>query len=113
MDDVIGYLLDSMAKNKLDGKVNLILVSDHGMALSDRAPTLISNYDPNSLIDYTRSVVSWVSNIFPKNDSKLNDLYQALKAVPNSEVYLKKDVPQRYHYSNNDRIGEIFSHSII
>lgn len=108
MDQVIGYLLDSLEKNQLLEKINIIVVGDHGMATSDRAPMLLSNFVSDSLIDYNRSVVSFASNLFPRDDLKVNELYEALKAVPNTQVYLKKDVPERYHYSNNDRIGKNF-----
>lgn len=107
MDSTIGYLLDSLEKNKLDDKINLILIGDHGMEMSDRAPTIITNFVNNSLIDFSRSVISFVSNIYPRNDSKVDELYEALKTVPNSQVYLKKDVPERFHYSDNQRIGII------
>lgn len=105
MDSTIGYLLDSLERNKLLENVNIIIVGDHGMAQSTVPPKLISDYIDDSLYDYNRSVVLFASSIYPKDDSKVNELYEALKAVPNADVYLKKDVPESFHYSKNDRIG--------
>ena len=34
-------------------------------------------------------------------------MYNELKKNPNLEVYYKEEVPERYHYKHNDRIGPI------
>jgi hypothetical protein len=30
-----------------------------------------------------------------------------LSKIPHSQVYLRKDIPDRYHYKNHERIGDI------
>jgi hypothetical protein len=35
------------------------------------------------------------------------EIYQALKKVPNYNVYRKNEVPDRLNYKNNNRIGPI------
>lgn len=106
MDQLIGYLLDSLERNNLLSNMNIILVSDHGMVRSNNTPFSIQNYVDESLIDLNRSVISFVSNIYPRDMSQLTQLYTALQNVPNSSVFYKNEVPARYHYSNNDRIGK-------
>lgn len=38
---------------------------------------------------------------------QVDELYDKLKSLPNSEVYLKNDIPDRYHYKDNKRIAPI------
>ena len=54
--------------DKLDDKLNIILVSDHGMA--DMYQTIVL-YDhvEESLIDKNRTILGIVSNIYPINEN--------------------------------------------
>lgn len=108
MDTWVGYLLESLEKKNFLDNMNVILVSDHGMGKSlAQQPLLVSNYVDSRLIDSNRSVFSYASNIYPRDSSKLSELYQALQIIPNTTIYYKKDVPLRFHYSNCDRIGKV------
>jgi hypothetical protein len=31
-----------------------------------------------------------------------------LSKIPHSKVYRREDIPDRYHYKNNTRIGDLF-----
>ena len=105
MDGIVGYILDSLEKNNLLSNMNVILVSDHGMATTLSKPFLIQDYVDQNLIDFNRTVLNYVSNIYPKDMSQLSQLYGALHKLPNTTIYYKKDVPAEYHFSNSDRIG--------
>lgn len=107
MDGVIGYLLDSLERIGFLANMNIIVVGDHGMAKSDKIPFVIQDYVDPDLLDLNKSIISYVSNIHPRDMSQLTQLYIALQSVPNSKVYYKNDVPAHFHYSNNNRIGNI------
>ena len=38
---------------------------------------------------------------------KTERLYESFKRNPNFDVYYKEDVPERFHYSNSERIGPL------
>ena len=86
--------------------MNLVIVSDHGMGKTiSKKPFLIQNYVDEDLIDFNRTILNYVSNIYPKTTSQLDELYDALHNLPNTTIYYKKDVPAEFHFSNSDRIG--------
>lgn len=109
MDDHIGYLLDSLDEVDKLNQMNIILLSDHGMSKSLTKSIYVPNYVDSSLIDYNRTVLAYASNIYPRDMSRLGELFDALHNVPNTTVYYKKDVPANFHYSNSDRIGNLKS----
>ena len=98
--------MDSLENNGLLSNMNLIILSDHGMAnVLSKKPFLIQNYVDEDLIDFNRTILNYVSNIYPKDMSQLNELYAALHNLPNTTIYYKKDVPAEFHFSKSDRIG--------
>ncbi len=42
---------------------------------------------------------------FLAND--INDILTNLTKIPHSQTYKKEDLPDRYHYKNNPRIGDL------
>lgn len=107
MDGIIGNLLNQLEQNKLLKNMNIIILSDHGMANSKAAPILVTDYVDTNLIDMNRSIFNYVSNVYPKSMTQLSDLYDALTKVSNTSVYYKKDIPASYYFSKSDRIGII------
>jgi predicted AlkP superfamily pyrophosphatase or phosphodiesterase len=92
--------------------VNVIIVSDHGMATTD-VTRLIQLED---LIDINKIEHNdgWpLYGLRPKNPDDLQGLYDELvekaKTNPNIEVYLRDvNMPERYHFSKNDRIAPLW-----
>lgn len=105
VDDAIGYLLDELDRNNLLANMNIIMLSDHGMASIILPPLLIQKYVNSDLIDFNRSVLYFASSFYPKEQSKMSQLYDALHKLPNTKIYYKSEVPAEFHYSNSDRIG--------
>jgi predicted AlkP superfamily pyrophosphatase or phosphodiesterase len=108
VDASLGRLVAGLKTRGQFEQVNLIIVSDHGMA----------RWEPRNVImldDYFElaqaETVQWsgaMVNIFPKADAGLA-LYESLKAkVPvHVKVYRKQDLPARFHYGTSRRTGEI------
>lgn len=105
-DQWIGYLLEQMEEYGLTDNLNVILISDHGMAelSEDRVVFLddLINMNDVAIIDWTP-----VAMIRP-DEGKTDEIYRALKENENNyKVYLKDELPDEYHFRNHYRIPEI------
>lgn len=108
VDKQIGRLITGLKAREIFTKVNLIIVSDHGMATVDfnNAVILDEMFD-TGLTDK----ILWVNeivSIFPK-EGKEDEIYKTLKAKlpPPVKVYRKSEIPARFHYSDSPRIAPL------
>ncbi|KAI0426731.1 alkaline-phosphatase-like protein [Xylaria sp. FL1042] len=112
VDAMLDQLFQGLEQRNLTDIVNVIIVSDHGMATTD-VSRMIQIED---LVDITKveHLDGWpLVGIRPKKPEDLQVLYEQVaekaEVNPNFEVYLKdKDMPERYHFSNNDRIAPLW-----
>ncbi|KAI1206670.1 ectonucleotide pyrophosphatase/phosphodiesterase family member 3 [Annulohypoxylon truncatum] len=112
VDKMLNRLFHGLEKRNLTDIVNVIIVSDHGMATTD-VSRMIQIED---LVDIEKveHLDGWpLVGIRPKNPDDLQLLYEQaaekVKSNPNFEVYLRdKDMPERYHFSNNKRIAPLW-----
>lgn len=105
-DARIGQLIAGLEQRKLFDKVNIMVVSDHGMAQlsQDRLIFLDDYLDPTSL-----KIINWspVMDIWC-DESEVDSIFNLINGKhPNFSVYKKQDIPERLHYSNNRRIAPI------
>lgn len=108
IDNKLGYLIKMLKKAKLWNVVNLIITSDHGMTQcsEDRIIELDLYLDKDL---YTLIDQSPVAAILPK-EGKFEEVYEALvHAHPNLTVYKKEELPERWHYKDNNRIQPIIA----
>lgn len=111
-DDMLGMILYGLEERNLTHIVNVVVVSDHGMATTDveRLIQLEDLVDPNDF----EHIDGWpLYGLRPKNINDLDRLHEQVlektKGNPNLEVYLRdKDMPERYHFSNNERIAPLW-----
>ncbi|KAF2468129.1 Phosphodiest-domain-containing protein [Lindgomyces ingoldianus] len=111
-DAMLESILHGLQERNLTEIVNVVVVSDHGMATTDvsRLIQLEDLIDPNDL----EHIDGWpLYGLRPKRPEDLDRLHQQLidkaKRNPNIEVYLRdKDMPKRYHFSNNERIAPLW-----
>lgn len=108
VDQNIGRLLAGLRARKIDKKVNLIIVSDHGMQpyLPREAIILDEMFDIESA-----EQIFWVgefTQIFPK-EGKEDEIYNRIKAKlpPTADVYRRGAFPARYKFGKNSRIAPI------
>jgi predicted AlkP superfamily pyrophosphatase or phosphodiesterase len=112
VDDMLDHIFQGLQERNLTEVVNVIVVSDHGMATTDvsRLIQLEDLVDPNEL----SHIDGWpLYGLRPKNPSDLDRLHKQLqekaKDNPNIEVYLRDtDMPERYHFSHNERIAPLW-----
>ncbi|MGN6421278.1 MAG: ectonucleotide pyrophosphatase/phosphodiesterase [Pseudobacter sp.] len=110
VDQSVGQLQRILDSLKLP--VNLIFVSDHGMAAVDTVNTI-----KTPVVDTTKFVMTMgdmTAHIYAreKDEAAVNALYQQLKtAADGYDVYLLSETPERWHYRKEDdrfgRLGEI------
>lgn len=112
VDTMLGSILDGLEERNLTQIVNIVVVSDHGMATTD-VDRLIQLEDLIDMKDLER-IDGWpLYGLRPKNPKDLDRLHKQLvekaKTRPEIDIYLRdKDMPERYHFSNNERIAPLW-----
>ena len=107
VDRYIERLMDGLKKRKIDQKVNVIIVSDHGMApvIPRNAVFLDDHFDLEALTDkilWTNEIVQ----IFPLPGAE-DKIVESLKDIKHTTCWRKKDIPARLHYNEGNRIAPI------
>jgi predicted AlkP superfamily pyrophosphatase or phosphodiesterase len=108
VDAALDRLVRGLRSRNIYEKVNIIIVSDHGMA--PVAPTdvvILDDYFPANEAEH----IVWggeVTNIFPKVGAE-KMLFEAIKndQFQHARCYRKQDIPARFHYQKSRRIGAI------
>jgi predicted AlkP superfamily pyrophosphatase or phosphodiesterase len=107
VDSAVGALLDGLEQRGLTSKVNLIVVSDHGMA--EVSPDHVIHLD--QLID--TAAVNLVDqgpivSLSPKS-GRGDEIIGQLRRSPHLKVYGKSEIPAALHYRANPRIQPILA----
>ncbi|CAF0706694.1 unnamed protein product [Brachionus calyciflorus] len=106
LDEELGYMIEQLRKHDLFDNLNLIITSDHGMdTISNKTAIFLDNYIDTSLFKAYGSRACY--NIFLNQQTDLDYVYKTLKTIPNIDIYLKADIPERFNYKKNSRIGDI------
>ena len=106
VDRDIKRLVDGLKKRKIYKKVNIIIVSDHGMAavLPSNFVRLDDHFDFEDAerILWTGEIVQ----IFPK-DGKEDSILKSLEKIEHATCRRKADIPERLHYNESPRIAPV------
>lgn len=107
VDAAIGQLLEGVHRLGLDGVVNYLIVSDHGMTeLSpERVIVLSEMIDLNTVnVDFSGAV----AGLRPHESADEKAVYEALAASRKPfKVFLRKEMPERLHFRAHRRIPPI------
>ena len=112
---MLGSLFSGIEDRNLTDIVNVVVVSDHGMATTSTT-RLIQLDDIVDLkeIEHTDGWPLYGLRPFDQSEKKLNELYNGLKKQEalhegKFKVYLRDhDMPARYHFTNNQRIAPLW-----
>ncbi|RAL13481.1 alkaline phosphatase family protein [Aspergillus homomorphus CBS 101889] len=112
VDTMLAGLLTGLQDRNLTEIVNVVIVSDHGMA-STATERLVQLED---LIDLSlvARIDGWpLRGLRPKRPEDLAVLQNQLESVASNyshalEVYTRETMPDRYHFQNNDRIAPLW-----
>ena len=105
-DSYLGRLLRGLERRRLTDKVNIVLVSDHGMAeTSVNRVVVLDDYispDDVEIIDINPTL-----GLFPRAGRE-DAVYKALvNAHPRLKIYRKSETPEHWHYRDHPRIPPI------
>ena len=105
-DGYLGRLTDGLARRGILDRVNIVVVSDHGMAaVDDNRIVIVDDYIP--LDDVTISDINPTLGLFPKAGRE-DEVYRRLAgANPHLKVYTRADTPERWHYRDHPRVPPI------
>lgn len=108
-DRYIERLLKGLAARGIANRVNIIIVSDHGMATRDQRNAVIMD-DYFDTRDKTIAdpilTTGEIWQIFPK-PGKEDGIMKALRPIKNATCWRKAEIPPRLHYNQGKRIAPI------
>ena len=106
LDRMLGELIDGARRLNLMDRLNVVVVSDHGMSqLNGRRIIYLEDYLDLSTVD----VIEWspILALAPRSAS-VDAVYTALKGKHRSlAIYKREETPAHLHYRNNQRIPPI------
>ncbi|KAL4885245.1 nucleotide pyrophosphatase family protein [Aspergillus karnatakaensis] len=111
-DDMLADLFSGIQQRNLTDVVNIVIVSDHGMATT--STERLVQLDDLIDLDLTSHIDGWpLRGIRPKRPEDLKTLEDQLALVANKysdaiEIYTRENMPDRYHFKNNDRIAPLW-----
>jgi len=112
VDSMLTMLVEGLYNRNLTEIVNIVIVSDHGMATTSTQRLIqLDDMMDMSLIDH---IDGWpLRGLRLKNPERdVPILYQQLSKEAEKagtfDVYTPETMPERYHFSNNDRIAPLW-----
>ncbi|HZS44031.1 MAG TPA: ectonucleotide pyrophosphatase/phosphodiesterase [Blastocatellia bacterium] len=107
VDTAIGQLIKGLNDQKIFGQVNIIVVSDHGMAaVSRERRVFLEDYISLSDLEPGHNFVGTNAHLWPL-PGKEDKVLEALSKAPHLKAYKKENTPDYFHYRNNPRIAPI------
>lgn len=111
-DTMLGSIFQELQARNLTDIVNVVVVSDHGMATTstDRLVQLEDLVD----LDLIERIDGWpLRGLRPKRGEDIPAIYEHLLQSSKGyeeyiEIYTRETMPERYHFTNNDRIAPIW-----
>lgn len=106
LDSLIGGFYNRLQQLEIKDSVNFIIVSDHGMGAIDTNKVIY-------LSDHLKK--QWVDTIMGSNPFSLIDAAEdcadsvasTLNAVNGLSAWTKENLPQRFHYGQNERVSDV------
>ena len=112
VDTMLDQIFQGLDERNLTNIVNVVVVSDHGMATTDTSRLIqLEDIIDTTLIEH---MDGWpLYGLRPKDPDHIQELYTILAAEasknPNFDVYLRdENMPERYHFSKNERIAPLW-----
>ena len=105
MDSIMGALSHRLDQLEIGKKINLIIVSDHGMAnISNDKKVAVLDYLKPEWLGY-KAVVNPIMSLQAKAGCQ-DSIAKALKKVPYIKFWKSTEVPKRLHYGTNPRVHD-------
>ncbi|MBL0735449.1 alkaline phosphatase family protein [Flavobacterium sp. GN10] len=105
MDSIIGEISRRLDQLPIGKKINLIIVSDHGMAtISNDKKVAVLDYLKPEWLGY-KDVINPIMSLQAKPGYQ-DSISNALKKVPHIKFWKSTEVPKRLHYGTNPRVHD-------
>ena len=105
MDTLMGRLSSKLNQLSIGKQINLIIVSDHGMAnISDDKKVAVLDYLKPEWLGYN-AVINPIMSLQVKPGFQ-DSIANALKKVPHIKFWKSKEVPKRLHFGTNPRVHD-------
>jgi predicted AlkP superfamily pyrophosphatase or phosphodiesterase len=106
-DGYIGALMNGLDRRGIADRVNIVVVSDHGMTAVDDTRMMVAD-DYFSSNDAFVSDINPALSVFPRA-GKEDAVYEALvHANPHLKVYHRRNLPERWHFRDHPRVPPIY-----
>ncbi|MPC78451.1 Ectonucleotide pyrophosphatase/phosphodiesterase family member 1 [Portunus trituberculatus] len=111
VDGMINRLLTGLRRNDMEDKVNIIVLADHGMAQAGLEKHInLDEYVPGINTSTTHITYGAFTMMNFKENVNITEMLNTLscpEGAPHIRAFLPEDLPTRFHYSSNPRIGDI------
>ncbi|MDY0987096.1 ectonucleotide pyrophosphatase/phosphodiesterase [Flavobacterium sp. CFBP9031] len=105
MDSIMGEISRRLDQLPIGKQINLIIVSDHGMAtISNDKKVAVLDYLKPEWLGY-KDVVNPIMSLQAKPGYQ-DSIANALKKVPHIKFWKATEVPKRLHYGTNPRVHD-------
>jgi predicted AlkP superfamily pyrophosphatase or phosphodiesterase len=105
VDSAVTALWRGIQQSPMRDRINLIVVSDHGMAATSRDRVIIVD-DYLDAGSYHAVDFNPIAMLVPKSGLE-DQVYQRLRWAPHLAVYRKADLPARWHFRDHPRVTPI------
>jgi predicted AlkP superfamily pyrophosphatase or phosphodiesterase len=106
VDKTIGNILNKLKTLTIYKKLNVILVSDHGMTEIDKTKIIVlSKYIDTKKIKMEGS--GPYTLLYSDENNEIEKSYLKLKQLSNIDVYKKENIPDKWHFKRHHRIKDI------
>ena len=106
MDSLFGEFISKLKKIKIYDQLNIIVVSDHGMA-ETKVEQKINLEKIINLNKVSMEGSGPYAFLYSDDKNELSKTYNLLKKIEHISVYKKNDILDRWHLKNNDRIKDL------
>jgi ectonucleotide pyrophosphatase/phosphodiesterase family protein 5 len=106
LDSMVALLISGLNRLKLNAAANIILVSDHGMTEIDISRTIVID----EMLSGEKYTTQWTgpTMLLESLNGRDREIADILKrTLKHATVYLKKDVPEYFHFSKNEHITPV------
>ncbi|KAJ1650752.1 hypothetical protein IWQ61_008521 [Dispira simplex] len=110
VDDMVGYLQEQLAHRNLTEIVNVIYVSDHGMATVTPERTIYLEDLVEDIHQFKMITGYPLAALTPSDEHDIPAIYETLKQKSDGQpwnVYLRDNIPERFHFRHSGRIAPI------
>ena len=105
-DSYLGRLQQGLERRGLADKVNVVVVSDHGMAsVSNNRVIVVDDYlspEDGQIVDINPTLA-----VYPRPGKEESVFHALEKAHPRLKVYRRGEMPPQWHYNDHPRIPPI------